>query len=181
MICSESTRAFGHPSETNPTFGFEAVGAAGVEVCDIENGPARAMSDAIYEGLGVQPGRRNRGKRGCTVRRCTRGEVRREMGPCGSCGKSVGPAQATSDYTVDGVRRVCRGASLRRRCSCSVQLRNDCVKSGYPACTSIDKSLHHSDSIGIVSLLLFFLKRKVTNRGHGRTTSTNRINLNDRD
>src|SRR5690349_3223513 len=105
MICSESTRAFGHPRETNPTFGIEAVGAAGVEVCDIENGPARAMSDAIVEGLGVQPGRRNRGKRGCTVRRCPRGEDRREMGPCGSCGKSIRPAQATSDYTVRAVKR----------------------------------------------------------------------------
>lgn len=86
----------------------------------------------------MQPGRRNRGKRGCTVRRCPRGEVRREMGPCGSCGKSVGPAQATSDYTVDGVRRVCVGASLRRCCSLLRVTANgahgaikDCVESGY--------------------------------------------------
>ena len=77
------------------------------------------MSDAIREGLGVQPERRNLGKHGRTVRRR---KGRREMGPCGSCGKSARPrASNLILYRGDGRRGAVQAAETappRRRLNC---------------------------------------------------------------
>lgn len=70
-----------------------------------------AMSDAMCEGLGMQPERRHLGKRGAPSGAPVVRAVG-EMGPCGLCGNRRPPAQATSYYTVAAGAEASRG---RRR------------------------------------------------------------------